>query len=764
MESRLLLSVSVDFSPAGLLSVLGDLTDNSIVISRTDTGTILVNGGAVNGPNGQATVANTSLIQVNGQAGDDFISLDETNGALPTAHLFGGAGNDTLVGGSGADQLSGGAGNDVLVGRRGNDFLSGEAGNDTFVWNPGDGSDVIDGASGRDTMSFNGSNTNEKIDISASGKHVTFFRDVANITMDLDHVETIDFNALGGADTILINDMSGTDLAQINISLASAIGGAAGDGQPDTVTVNGTAGADKVTVSGSGNTVDVTGLSTEITITTAELANDRLIINGLAGADVIKASKLDADVIGLQLFGGSDADRLIGSAGNDVVSGGTGNDVALLGGGDDTFLWNPGDGSDTVEGQVGTDTMVFTGANINESIDISANGGPVRFFRDIANITMNLDEVEHIDFNALGGADTITINDISGTDLTAVNVNLAATGGGGDGQSDVVVLNGTAVADNVTVTGSGTTATITGLAATVAVTTAESANDRLIVNTLAGADVINATGLATGVIGLELNGGADADTVQGSPSADVLLGGDGDDFIDGNRGNDVVFLGAGNDVFQWDPGDGSDTVEGQAGTDTMVFNGANISENMGISANGGRVRFTRDIAAITMDLDDVERIDVNALGGADTVTINDMSGTDLTAVNVNLAATGGAGDGQADNVFVVATNGDDVITVAGDASGITVLGLAAQINVTGAEAAIDRLIIQALAGADVVGASAVAAGSIQLTEDGGSGDDVLTGGAGNDILLGGDGDDVLIGGPGQDVLDGGPGNNILIQD
>ena len=53
--------------------------------------------------------------------------------------------------------------------------------------------------------------------------------------------------------------------------------------------------------------------------------------------------------------------------------------------------------------------------------------------------------------------------------------------------------------------------------------------------------------------------------------------------------------------------------------------------------------------------------------------------------------------------------------------------------------------------------------AMQLTADGGDGDDVLIGSAGNDTLLGGAGDDVLIGGPGQDILDGGPGNNILIQ-
>ena len=51
---------------------------------------------------------------------------------------------------------------------------------------------------------------------------------------------------------------------------------------------------------------------------------------------------------------------------------------------------------------------------------------------------------------------------------------------------------------------------------------------------------------------------------------------------------------------------------------------------------------------------------------------------------------------------------------------------------------------------------------MQLTANGGDGNDVLIGSAGNDVLTGGAGDDVLIGNGGQDVLDGGTGNNILI--
>ena len=55
----------------------------------------------------------------------------------------------------------------------------------------------------------------------------------------------------------------------------------------------------------------------------------------------------------------------------------------------------------------------------------------------------------------------------------------------------------------------------------------------------------------------------------------------------------------------------------------------------------------------------------------------------------------------------------------GDASGVSVIGLAAQVNITGAEAANDRLILSALAGDDVIEASGLGLGAIQLTASGG---------------------------------------------
>src|SRR5262249_19105021 len=156
-----------------------------------------------------------------------------------------------------------------------------------------------------------------------------------------------------------------------------------------------------------------------------------------------------------------------------------------------------------------------------------------------------------------------------------------------------------------------------------------------------------------------------------------------------------------------------------------------------ISANGSRVRFTRDVANIVMDVNGVERVDFNALGGADTITVHDLSGTDVTAVNLNLAGPNGAGDGQADTVIVEGTKGNDPIQVGGVGTSYSGAGLPAVVSVTGSEGANDQLVVKALGGNDVVDASALPAGVTKLTIDGGAGNDTITGSQGDDMLIGG---------------------------
>jgi Ca2+-binding RTX toxin-like protein len=905
------MAVTATYTPVSkLLSVFGDANSNNVTISRNAAGALLVNGGAVVIRGGTATVANTNLIQVFGQTGADILTLDESLGALPPAHLFGGTGNDTLIGGSGGDHLFGQNDNDTLLGKGGNDFLFGgaghdtltggdaddqvygESGNDRFIWNPGDdtdlyeggagndttevnggngaevftltangartrfdridpapfsldmgtmeqivvnmnggddrfsatgnlaaligvtvnggagndtilgsngadqlnggedqdfldgqqgndvaflgagndvfqwdpgdGSDLVEGGEGVDTLLFNGSAGNEIFSVSANGARGIFTRNLGNIVMDVNDLETVHVNMLGGTDSFTVNNLAGTDIVKVEVDLAGTIGGTVGDAAADSVIANATNANDIIDVFGAGTSVAVLGLTARIDIANSEGANDSLVINGLGGNDGLTATTMPAGIIKLTLDGGAGddtilgsqgADTLIGGDGSDFVFGDNGNDLALLGANDDVFQWDPGDGSDTIEGGTGSDLLLFFGSAASENIDIFANAGRVGFFRNVASVNMDLNDVESIEYRALGGSDNIVIGDLSGTDVKRIDVDLRGPEGGGDEAADSVTVNGTNGADTIYVFGDAGGVGVSGLTAAVNIFFQEQANDRLTVNGLGGDDVINAASLEVDGIQLTLNGGL---------GNDILIGSEGNDLFNGGDGTDTALMGAGDDVFVWNPGDDNDTLEGQDGFDTMLFNGAVVSEQINIFANGGRALFTRDIANVVMDLNDVEAIDFVARGGTDTITIGDLTGTDLTEINLDVSNGAGAGDGAADTIIINATNGDDVILVVGDDGGVQVLGLSAVINITGFEAGLDKLIINALDGDDVVEASGLDAGLV-FEADGGEGNDILIGGERADTLYGGNGDDVLLGGNGIDLLFGGTGDNVVIQ-
>ncbi len=504
----------------GLLLVKGTQADDKIAL-RLKAG----NPGILQvdiGDNGSADFSfkrkHIARIAIDARAGDDLVRIDESNGvftdAIPT-RIDGGDGNDSLAGGSGAETLLGGNGNDLIDGNKGNDRALMGAGDDTFVWDPGDGSDVVEGQDGADTMRFNGANVAEKFDLSANGSRLRFFRDVGNITMDTAGVERVDVNALGGADLVAVNDLSRTDVSSVNVDLAGSLDGTTGDGAGDRLVVNGTAADDAIKIGGDTSGVTVSGLRSQVAIQHQE-PTDQLSVDGLAGADSIDASALAAGAIALTLDGGAGNDTIaggqgvetsVGGDGNDVIDGNKGNDTALLGSGDDLFVWDPGDGSDVVEGQEGSDTMRFNGAAAAEQFTLSANGSRLRFFRDVGNITMDTAGVERVDVNALGGADLVAVNDLSRTDVSSVNVDLAGALGGsaGDAASDRVVVNGTSGDDAIDASGDSGEVKVSGLAPTVAVFHPET-DDQLDINTLEGNDTVTSAGLIAGTIQLFVDG------------------------------------------------------------------------------------------------------------------------------------------------------------------------------------------------------------------------------------------------------------------
>jgi Ca2+-binding RTX toxin-like protein len=515
----------------GVLTVVGDGQDNAIVISRDPAGTIVVNGGAIPIGGGTPTVANTRAITLLGLGGNDTLTIDEANGALPAATEIGGGGNDIITGGSAADLLIGQAGNDALFGKGGNDRMFGgadndaliggdgddqafgEAGDDRMIWNPGDDTDLNEGGADTDNTEVNGGNGAEQFAATANGTRVRFDRvDPAPFSIDMGTTENLLLHANGGDDSFATSG-----------NLAALV---------------------------------------------------RIIADGGAGDDRILGSNGD--------------DLLIGGDGTDFIDGNQGNDTGFLGAGDDTFQWDPGDGSDLVEGQEGADTMLFNGANVAENFDVSADGRRVRFLRNVANIDMNLDDVERIDLKALGGADNLVVHDMNGTDLTSIDTDLAnpPTTGTDDGAADTVTIEGTMGSDVITAAGQAGAMDIQGLglATAVSIEGASPTTDRVTISAQDGDDVVDASGVKAGtaLVTIDLGNGDD-----------VGIGGDGDDTILGGAGDDVLIGGPGTDTLDGGPGDnvlidGENIVAGAVADDAWLASHTHEVAGKSVLENDGK--------------------------------------------------------------------------------------------------------------------------------------------------------------------------------
>lgn len=682
--------------------------------------------------------------------------------------------------GNGDDLIQARGGNDIVAGGKGADTAFLGAGDDLFGWNPGDGSDTVFGQSGHDRLVFDGDGSAEVFAVSGGSGKARFDRDVGNIVMALAGVEVIDLFAGAGKDQVRIGPLAGSGIEEIQIDLAAQRGTRVADAATDRVLVSDGDAGSLVDILGSGDGAFILGLDSFVAIQGAG-ANDVIDFDAGAGDDEVKVSRDMA--IRLRVDGGSGDDfissgagddTLLGRGGGDFIIGGRGNDTANLGGGADIFQWDNGDGSDTVEGGSGRDALLFNGFDANEVFRLEAEGQRALLTRDLGNIRMDLGGIEAVTIRTAGGSDTVTVADLTGTDVASVEISMALPGRFGDGAADLVTLDGAAVAERIEVTsGGGSLMTVDGMAAHVDVFGVE-AIDTLTVTGGEGADTISAAGADAGQARLVLDGGEGDDLLLGSAGADTIFGGTGvdvitasagDDDVFGGRGDDVAVLGAGDDRFSWDPGDGNDLVLGGDGIDTLDFDGAGIGEEIVISASGTTSVLERDIAAVRMDMQAVERIDLRLLGGTDSVTVRDMTGTGMAEIVIDLSGP----DGAADLIAVNGTEDADDVVISLQGGAIVLSGLSATIRILGFEDGIDQFVFNGLGGDDTIDGATMS--GMDLFVQGGAGDDVIRGSAfndvlsgdgGNDVILGLGGDDVLFGGADDDVLDGGAGQDVLI--
>jgi Ca2+-binding RTX toxin-like protein len=722
------------------------------------------------GPGPDTILGSNGADELAGGAGADFLDgqqgTDTVEGGVGD-DTFGwdpGDGSDVLVGDAGADRLlfNGSGANEIYEVSKVGDHVRFTRDIGTIVMD-------VDDIEAIDVRALGGADTLRPGDVTGT--------DLLTVTADfaatlggtgddgvVDRMVVPRGVALGSDGAVGTVGGLGAQYRVINPAGADQIN-VVGTGTTDPQPITGTPGADTVNVTANGTDVAVSGVTGQVLVNLTAIHALDVDLGG--GDDSFSATGNIAALATLDVDGGPGADTILGSNGADLLAGGDGPDFIdgqqgidqpFGGAGDDIFQWDPGDGSDALVGGAGNDRLLFNGSAADEIYDVSRVGDHVRFTRNLGSIVMDLHEVEELDVRAFGGVDQMNALDLTGTHLSTVTADFAAPGGGDDGAMDRLVvphglalgwdgtaatvdglgpqlrvvngsgsdrihlwgtgaadvqsITGTPGADTVSVTANGTDVAVFGVTGPVLVNM--SSVESLDIDLGDGADTFSATGNLAALIALDVDGGPGADTISGSNGADVLGGGTGADFIDGQQATDTIHGGDDQDMFQWDPGDGSDILVGGAGTDRLLFNGSAIGEIFEVSNLAGHVRFTRNVATIALDLDEIEALDVRALAGADTLTVQDLTGTDLTAVTADLAPFGGTVDGVLDQVVVNGTSGADTVAVAHEGAAVVVGGLPATVWIAGADALIDRLFVNGLDGADTIDATPGAAALIQL--------------------------------------------------
>jgi len=452
----------------------------------------------------------------------------------------------------------------------------------------------------------------------------------------------------------------------------------------------------------------------------AKVARDTLTVTGSPKADKIILRNGRHDTLEVDAGGSSAAEFRFERATFKQI-------VVRVGGGGDRVTVGDRVTATTVHGGAGSDRVLVIGSARPDSL-LGASAG--RQY-SLSGRAIGVRDVETLAIDPRGGADELVLGAVNRTGVRELELIL-----GRDGARDEVRLHGTQGPDSFTVAGKGAKFNVDAPGARLSASGADPGSDRLTIFAQAGADVISAAGLDSGVL-LTASGDFGDDVVTGSPGddtldggegTDTLTGGGGADVVAGGHGNDSADLGAGGDEYRWEPGDGDDRIEGGDGPDRIAAGGTDAPDDLTVTEAGSRLRVARGDG--TADAGAIERVDLAGRGGADRMTVN-------------------------------GTDGDDAIAVSGDAAAVSITR---PVPVTLAQPEPgDHLIVNGHAGNDTIDASALAAGAIALTLDGGAGDDTLTGGAGDDLLVGGPGDDRMFGGPGNDSFDTSEGSDTAVQ-
>ena len=694
-----------------------------------------------------------------GGAGAD--SIDFT-GASFAATLAGGAGDDTLVGGTpgamasyaangasaaislthsrGSDGLGGTdslIGVNAVLGGAGADTIDFTAGSGAATLLGGDGDDLLRGGLGSDLLSGGGGTDTADFRSSATALSTTALgRQSAD---GLFH--TIVAGAPGGPDTLvsierLLGGSGGDTLAMTGIMGRATLDGGAGN---DALSGQGSGLAHLV--GGSGNDTLGGTLGRNLADYSGQGTNEAINVTSTGGADGLS---------GNDSFAGIDA--VIGSAGNDTMNfgaatlsatldGGAGDD--LLTGGSSADLLTGGAGSDALAGGLGSDTASYAGNASNQAVSLTPTGGS-----DGLGSADSFSGIEAV----IGGAGNDTI------DFGAATFSASLSGAAGDD----LLTSGTA--NDLLTGGAGNDTLVGGNGSEIAGYGGNASNQGVHLTPTGGSDGLGGTDSFSGIE--RVAGGAGADTIdftavaftttlEGGAGHDWLTGGSGADKLDGEDGNDRLVGGAGDDTLNGGWGNGF----GDRGTDVADYSANTGAQAVSLTATGGA-----DGLGGTDSFSGIEWV----IGGAGDDTIN-FGATTIFSMTLE----GGAGadsliTGTGGGVFLGGTGNDtlsggswiDVADYRANTGSqmldLTATGGADGLGGTDSFISIERVI--GGAGADTIDFGAVTAA---VTLEGAAGHDRLTGGTANDMLLGGTDDDTLFGGEGADTLLGDAGDDSL---
>ena len=269
------------------------------------------------------TYSRNRYVVVFAGGGNDEVLLADV---MVRTSVWGGAGNDHLVGGSDYDDLHGGDGNDTLDGRDDEDTLSGGDGDDTLKG--GDADDDLAGDGGNDSLVGGAGGDRLR---GGSGSDVYEFGIAGGREVDL-----ISEQAEPGVDTLDFSRIGASARLTVNLSVAG-VGALSARHTNRDLRFNGTTAFENVIGSPGDDQIEGNG------------ADNRLA--GLGGNDSLTGGNGNDD-----LSGGIGNDVISGEGGNDTLDGGAGNDSLFGGAGTDILVG--GAGADTIDGGSGEDILI----------------------------------------------------------------------------------------------------------------------------------------------------------------------------------------------------------------------------------------------------------------------------------------------------------------------------------------------------------------------------------------------------------------------